>query len=125
MFLLTTFALSSFAHSSILEGGCRSSILLQTSTHERGTGKVSEGDLTSWEKLFPRYRITDLDDELSDSAIALSLETCSTVPKSYCDGWVCQWQQFFQQIGCLEDAQSIRLNGSRWITAHAGSAHNI
>jgi len=87
MFLLATFALSSFAHSSILEGGCRSSILLQTSTREQGTSKVPELNLTSWTKLFPTHRILDLDDKFSVSAVALALETCSTMPKGYCDGF--------------------------------------
>jgi hypothetical protein len=87
MFLLATFALSSFAHSSILEGGCQSSVLLQTSTRERGTSNVPELNLTSWTKLFPTHRLLDLDEKFSISAGALAFETCSTMPKSYCDGF--------------------------------------
>jgi len=88
MFLLLSFALSGFAHSSILDGRCRSSSLLQTGTRDGSNVRTNHPDLTleNWKKLFPSYSLLDLD-EMSDTAVAVALNTCSTTPDSFCDGF--------------------------------------
>ena len=87
MFLLLSFALSSFAHSSIPNSRCRSPSLLQTNTRERGLerGDHPESNLTSWNRLFPAYSLLDLE-EMAEKAITLAWDTCPTMPNSYCDG---------------------------------------
>jgi len=119
MFLLVSLTVFfGLADSSLLDGGCRSESLLQTSTlstrEQLGTSATSytlssledtpavdnattesclcrfEGtprghfDLASWKKLFPTYSLLHFD-EMTDSAIAVALDTCPKLPE-LCDG---------------------------------------